>query len=128
MTTEFLRQLTIELPEGADKKLFTLLSMKGIEVYGKNAGTEEYHILTDPSEASDGLFYVSAADRDMAATIMDQAGLGAYISESKKVQSEAESFLEHAEEEYYRKRKITMLESLVVIGGALLYYLYKTMH
>lgn len=126
MNQEFLRQLTLELPSAEGKKLFTLLSIQGIEIFGKKADEEEFHNLAEAGDAADGIFYVSAADREAAAEIMEKAGLAAYISESRKVQSEAEGFLEHAEQEYYRKRKVTMYETLAVILAVLLFSLIRS--
>lgn len=125
-TQEFLRQLTTEIPAAEGKKLFALLCMQGIEVFGKEKNSEEYRNLTEAADAENGIFYVSAADREAAVQIMEEASLSEYVSESNRVMSEAESYLEHAESEYYRKRKVTMYETLAVILAVMLFYLIRS--
>lgn len=125
MNYEFLRQLTLPMPNAEGNKLFVLLSLKEIEIFGKEKDGEEYRNLQNASDAVEGIFYVSAADRDAAVEIMQHAGLGEFVSEETRVMSETEALVEHAEKEYYRKRKITMYETLVIVLAFLLYYLIR---
>jgi hypothetical protein len=122
----FLRQLSTPLPEEERENLFGMLTKTGIEVYGRKSADGEFKLLGNSEESADGVFYVSAADREEAVRMMELLSLSGYVSENNKVMSEEEAFAERAEEEYFRKRRVTMLECLVVILAALLFYLIRT--
>jgi hypothetical protein len=122
----FLRQLSKPLPEEERENLFGMLTKTGIEVYGRKSADGELKLLGNSAECADGVFYVSAADREEAVHMMELLSQSGYVSENNKVMSEEEAFAERAEEEYFRKRRVTMLECLVVILAALLFYLIRT--
>lgn len=121
---EFLRQLTVAIPGSETKKMFLLFSTQGIDLYVK-ADDKSYIILKETDIRDFEQLFISAADREAAVTIMENAGLSEFISENKRVLSETASLVEQAENEYYRKRKVIMYECLVVLLAAMLFYLIR---
>jgi hypothetical protein len=126
MKQDFLRQLTTPVPDAAGEKLFETFSKLGIEIYGRKTEAEGFQLLHSAKECPDGIFYVSAADREEAVKLLSMLDLSEYVSENIKVMSEEEKYVEHATEEYYRKRRVTMLECLVVLLAVMLYYMIRT--
>lgn len=131
MNQEFLRQLTLPLPSGEAKKLFTLLCVQGMELYvQKEYGTEkkipEYQLLTEAPEEENGIYYISAADRDAAVQIMKQADLGEFVSENTQAVPDADEVVKQAQDEYFRKRKMTLLETAVIVLAMMLFYLIRS--
>lgn len=72
------------------------------------------------------IIYVSAADLEYARACVEELGLKQYlceIEESQVVKSAAEA----AEEEYYKKRKIRLIECAVVILLGAVYMIWKSL-
>lgn len=123
----FLRQLTTQISEEEQKQICIVLKENGMELYQKEG--EEFSLITDDGDhtekVTDGCLYISAADREAAVKYLQEAGLGSNISDSQMI-PKSKNLVEEAEEEYMKRRRMRMIECLVVLVLAILYYLYKS--
>jgi hypothetical protein len=130
MNQEFLRQLTTAVPAEQREKLFCLLSGQGMEVYGKAAkdcaDDAACVLLHAAEESTDGSFFISAADRKAAVRLLEEAGFAQFISEDRNVQADETDAVKSAEEEYFRRHRITMIECAVVLVAVVLYWLSRS--
>lgn len=157
MKQDYIRKLTIPAPVQEREAMTALLLEKGIEVFGRKIDDEalqgqefrstsngalqdqefrstgngalqgqEFRNISTGAAAADGVLYVSAADREAAAEHLRGAGLGRWISADTGQVTE-KSLVEQAEEAYYRKRRMIMIECLVVLAAVMVFYLVRTL-
>lgn len=144
MRQDYIRKLTIPAPVQEREAMTALLLEKGIEVFGRKITDgaaedqefrsisnralqdQEFRNISTGAAAADGVLYVSAADREAAAEHLRGAGLGRWISADTGQVTE-KSLVEQAEEAYYRKRRMIMIECLVVLAAVMVFYLVRTL-
>ncbi len=135
MNYEYIRRLTKGISEDNRIDAVRKLSLAGIEVYEKT-GTDAYRTIEGMQEVSAAEkvsasfetfdLYVSAADLEYARNCVTELGLQDVLcplEESQVVKSAAEA----AEEEYYKRRKIRLIECAVVILLGAAYMIYKSL-
>ena len=123
MNYGFVRMVLKEVPPQERAAAIAALSKRNLELYCKKAdGT--YALITDASDCTDGNICVSAADWEQAVQAARAEGFEKWLC-SEKESVVAESPLDAAEKEYYRKRKIGQIECAVVVVLVVLYMLIK---
>ena len=140
MNYEYMRKLTNRVSLDIHDKIVKRLLEKDIEVYEKTtndsfrgiailnmSGAERRFSIDNPDDGCiSDVLYVSAADLEYARRCVTELGMEQYLcplEETQVVKSEAEK----AEEEYYKKRKIRLIECAVVILAAAIYMIYKSL-
>ncbi|MBQ3560043.1 MAG: hypothetical protein IJA07_11060 [Agathobacter sp.] len=121
MDYSFVRKLVKDISVEDAKKIYSLLSEKGIEIFVKVGDIYENMIMEHISEeifVNNSDLYVSAADLVFARTLVEELGLGRCLcSETESNTNIEKSEVEKAEEEFYRKHKQNQIFAWVIIAG-----------
>ena len=125
MDYSFVRKLVKEISVEEVKRIYSILSEKGIEIFVKVEDIYENMTMDDVSEETllnnNGL-YVSAADLVFARTLVEELGLGQCLcSETESNVNMEKSEVEKAEEEFYRKHKQNQIFAWVIIAGVVVF-------
>ena len=136
MNNQFIRHLLQSHSEEMLASICRTLQEAGIELFVREGDSLEFHNLpvdiTHPEKAdflqsiTGGNLYVSAAGLEQAAGLVRELGYGNALADNPMVPG-LETELERAEAAYYKKRKWLYIECAVVVAGALLYMLYKSL-
>ena len=136
MHNQFIRHLLQSDAAETLASICHILQEAGIELFVREGDSLEFHNLpvdiTHPEKAdflqsiTGGNLYVSAADLEQAAGLVRELGYGNALADNPMVPG-LETELERAEAAYYKKRKWLYIECAVVVAGALLYMLYKSL-
>lgn len=123
MKYDFIRTLLKDVPEEDRAAVLKAGTEKHLELYCRNA--DGSYVLTErPEQWTDGSVYISAADREYAAAVMQETGLGQWLCPLEKAAAE-EDPQDAAQREYRRKRRIGQIECLAVILAAFLLLLCR---
>lgn len=136
MHNQFIRHLLQSDAEETLASICHILQEAGIELFVREGDSLEFHnlpinLLHQEKEdflqsITGGNLYVSAADLEQAAGLVRELGYGNALADNPMVPG-LETELERAEAAYYKKRKWLYIECAVVVAGALLYMLYKSL-
>ncbi|MBQ7433400.1 MAG: hypothetical protein IJV50_08085 [Lachnospiraceae bacterium] len=136
MNNQFIRHLLQSHSEETLVSICRILQEAGIELFVREGDSLEFHNLPINllhQEKADflqsitcGNLYVSAADLEQASRLVREQGYGNTLVDDPIVPG-LQTELEKAEAAYYKKRKWLYIECAVVVAGALLYMLYKSL-
>lgn len=107
----FMSPLTVECYGDDAKNTISLLKSGGFEVYVRN-WDDGYELASD---GSDGIFFVSAADRDAAEDLLREHGLERLICAVAPTDIPKSGPVADAEDAYYRKHQSLMVQCLVIV-------------
>lgn len=126
MNQGFIRRLTKPLSDELALSACDILRQNGIEIFTRDDEEADFGVVLGNVLKGDCCIYVSAADYEQAKKLLCGSQLEDYISKECLVAQEKNQ-AELAEQEYLRKKKINLMECVVVLVLAILFYLYRAM-
>lgn len=119
----FLKSLVKSESSDVLYEIFKSLSNEGLEVY--ICINESYVLLTEDNVHENyDVLYVTEADYNFAKSLVENLGYKDNLAEIE-VKRTMDSELDVAYDKYYKKRKWTYIEAVVIIILGIIFYLYK---